>query len=296
MKILHISLGKHQTSQSQALKDVASEYVQIDWTAIPTTLDTAIVSTLQSFQPDLTFMQLQREGLIKPQTLQLISGKKYNWTGDVRQPIPTWYKQLAPYFDATLFSNGNDVEEFKRLGLRAEFLNIGFEEKDYNLEGERIDTGVVFMGNNYGGQFPLSKFRANMIDGIKSIQVYGAGWNRGENLNDNPTREAAIYRGCKIAINLSHFDYDRYSSDRMLRIMACGAFCLSYHYQGIEKDFEIGVDLVTWRTLAELQNLITHYLKPENEQERNAIAANGYDKVWAQHKWSDRIKELISLT
>jgi spore maturation protein CgeB len=296
MKILHISLGKHQTSQSKALQDIASEYIQIDWTSLPTTLDKAIMATLQNFAPDLTFMQLQREGLVSPHTLQAISGKKYNWTGDVRTPIPQWYKTLAPYFDATLFSNGNDVAEFKRLGLRAEFLNIGFEEKDYNLDSERIDSGVIFMGNNYGSQFPLSQFRANMVNSIREIEVYGAGWNRGENLNENPTREAAIYRGCKIAINLSHFDYDRYSSDRMLRIMACGAFCLSHHYQGIEKDFEIGVDLVTWRTIPELQSLITYYLKPENEMERNAIAANGYEKVWANHKWSDRIKELISLT
>lgn len=296
MKILHISLGKHQTSQAKALQDVSSEYIQIDWTSLPTTLDKAILTTLQNFAPDLTFMQLQREGLVSPQILQAISGKKYNWTGDVRTPIPQWYKTLAPYFDATLFSNGNDVAEFKRLGLRAEFLNIGFEEKDYNLDGQRIDSGVIFMGNNYGSQFPLSQFRANMVNSIREIEVYGAGWNRGENLNENPQREAAIYRGCKIAINLSHFDYERYSSDRMLRIMACGAFCLSHHYQGIEKDFEIGVDLVTWRTIPELQSLITYYLKPENEMERNAIAANGYEKVWANHKWSDRIKELISLT
>ena len=296
MKILHISLGKHQTSQSKAIQDIASEYVQIDWTDIPMTLDRAILAALQNFAPDLTFMQLQREGLVSPHTLQAISGKKYNWTGDVRSPIPQWYKSLAPYLDATLFSNGNDVAEFKRLGLRAEFLNIGFEEKDYNLDGNKIASGVIFMGNNYGGQFPLSNFRAEMVRQIPTIQVYGNGWGRSQDLNSDPVTEASIYRGCQIAINLSHFDYDRYSSDRMLRIMACGAFCLSHHYQGIEKDFEIGVDLDTWHTIPELQQKIDYYLKPENLEIRNAIAANGYDKVWAHHKWSDRIKELISLT
>jgi hypothetical protein len=296
MKILHISLGKHQTSQSQALKDVATEYRQIDWTDNPVTLDAAIKATLVGFQPDITFMQLQRSGLVSPHTLQMIGGKKYNWTGDVRTPIEKWYKDLAPYFDATLFSNGNDVAEFKRLGLRAEFLNIGFEEKDYNLDGNKIASGVVFMGNNYGAQFPLSKFRAEMVRQIPTIQVYGNGWGRSQDLNSDPITEASIYRGCQIAINLSHFDYDRYSSDRMLRIMACGAFCLSHHYQGIEKDFEIGVDLDTWRTIPELQQKIDYYLQPENLEIRNAIAANGYDKVWTHHKWSDRIKELISLT
>lgn len=295
MKILHISLGKHQTSQANALKAVATEYKQIDWTENPDTLDAAIRACLVSFQPDITFMQLQSDGLVKPETLQMISGKKFNWTGDVRTPIPQWYKTLAPYFDYTLFSNGNDVEEFKRLGLRAEFLNIGFEEKDYNLEGERIPCGVVFMGNNYVNQFPLSRFRADMIRTIPQIEVFGANWGKGENLNSNPQREAAIYRGCEIAINLSHFDYDRYSSDRMLRIMACGAFCLSHHYQGIEKDFEIGVDLDTWRTIDELKQKIAFYLKPENRELRNTIAANGCEKVWQQHKWGDRVNDLLKL-
>ena len=294
MKVLYISLGRHQTSLEQALRGIASEFKQIDWTENPSTLDAAIKSVLLTFSPDLTFMQLQREGLVKPETLQMISGKKYNWTGDVRTPIPQWYKTLAPYFDLTLFSNGNDVEEFKRLGLRSEFLNIGFEEKDYNLDGAKIDSGVVFMGNNYVNQFPLSKFRADMVKALPFIEVYGGNWaNAKGDLNNDPQKEAAIYRGCKMAINLSHFDYDRYSSDRMLRIMACGAFCLSHHYKGIEKDFEVGVDLVTWRTFDELKELVQYYSSRPNEA--LAIAANGCEKVWEKHKWSDRINDLLKL-
>lgn len=294
MKVLYISLGRHQTSLEHALRSVSTEFRQIDWTANPSTLDAAIKSVLLTFSPDLTFMQLQREGLVKPETLQMISGKKYNWTGDVRTPIPQWYKNLAPYFDLTLFSNGNDVEEFKRLGLRSEFLNIGFEEKDYNLDGNNIDSGIVFMGNNYVNQFPLSKFRADMVKSLPFLEVYGGNWlNPKGNLNSDPKTEAAIYRGCKMAINLSHFDYDRYSSDRLLRILACGAFCLSHHYKGIEKDFEVGVDLVTWRTFDELRELVQYYTsRPE---EALAIAANGFEKVWEKHKWSDRINDLLKL-
>lgn len=290
MKVLHVSLGKHQTSQSKALRDIADEYVRIDWTEAPEGLDATIREL--DYRPDLTFMQLQRENLVKPETLKGITGKKYNWTGDVRFPIPKWYKDLAPYFDATIFSNGHDVAEFKKLGLSAEFLNIGFEEPIYKLEGHKIDSGVVFMGNNYK-IFPLSQFREQMVRQIPFIEVYGANWTKAENLNDNPEKEAAIYRGCKMAISLSHFDYDRYYSDRMLRIMACGALCLSHHYKGIEKDFKVGVDVVTWKTIPELKEKIDYYLA--NPDEAKKIAAMGYHNVWANHRWENRVNDLLKL-
>ena len=291
MKVLHVSLGAHQTSQQQALKGIASEFRFIDWTKSPSTLDRDVNELVKDFKPDLTFMQLQREGLIKPETLKLISGKKVNWTGDVRNPIPNWYIKLAPYFDYTLFSNGHDVEQFRGMGLKAEYLNIGFEEKDYTPKGEIKTSGVVFMGNHYG-HFPLSALRAEMVRTLP-IEVYGNGWGNKPDLNENPQLEAAIYRGCKIAINLSHFDYDRYSSDRMLRIMACGAFCLSHRYKGIEKDFIEGVDVAAWSTIDELKEKIGYYL--DNPTEAKIIAANGCKKVWENHKWSDRIKQLKSI-
>jgi len=297
MKVLHISLGTHQTSQAKALQDIASEYKTFDWTQYqnnPQVLRDKISQLIDSgFSPDITFMQLQREGLMTPDILNKIPGKKYNWTGDVRDPIPQWYVNIAPYFTATLFSNQHDVDVFRSKGLNAHFLNIGFEEPDYNLNGEKIKSGVVFMGNNYVNQFPLSQFRLNMVNSVLGLQVYGANWNNAvSNLNENPKKEAAIYRGCEIAINLSHFDYDRYSSDRLFRIMACGAFCLSHHYKGIEKDFKVGEHLDTWKTIPELIEKINYWrLRPD---ERALIAQNGYRKVWANHTWGARIKQLLA--
>lgn len=290
MKVLHISLGKHQTSLTNALKSVATEYKMIDWTENPNSLNAAIKALLLTFKPDLTFMQLQRNGLVTPETLNLITGKKYSWTGDVRElKEMQWYIDLAPYLDATLFSNNTDVVTFKEMGLRAEFLNIGFEEPIYKLEGNKIKSGVVFMGNNYVDRFPLSKFRADMVKAVPNIEAYGGGFGK----STNPQQEAAIYRGCKMAISLSHFDYDRYSSDRMLRIMACGALCLSYHYKGIEKDFEVGTELDTWVNFNELNELIAYYsLNPDVAKQ---VALNGYKRVYKDHTWKKRIDDLVEL-
>jgi len=296
MRVLQISLGKHQTSQTKALQYISTDFVQIDWTDYQNDtvrLNRIILDAAKSLQPELTFMQLQREGLVTPATLQAIPGKKYNWTGDVRHPIPAWYESLAPYFDATLFSNEHDVNVFRSKGLRASFLNIGFEEPIYNINGESIKCGVVFMGNNYRNQFPLSEFRSDMVRNLThdpsiDFSVYGSGWLNAENLNSNPQKEAAIYGGCEIAINLSHFDYDRYTSDRLFRIMACGAFCLSHHYKGIEKDFEVGVDLDTFSSIAELKEKIAYW--KQRPDERRMIAQNGYKKVWENHTWASRIK------
>jgi spore maturation protein CgeB len=98
-------------------------------------------------------------------------------------------------------------------------------------------------------------------------------------LNISQHKEAAHYRGAKIAINISHFNYDQYSSDRLVRILGTGTMCLSKYFINAEKRFEDGKHLRFWNTFEELENLIKYYL--ENEEERKHIAKRG---CWLAHR------------
>ncbi len=295
-KVLHISLGKKNTALYAALESIADEYKQIDWVEFRSDINRHILSWAAVWKPDLTFFHIQEEDVIEEDTLKKLSGVKINWTGDVRSPLPKWYTDLAPYFHVTLFTNMVDVRAMRKLGFNADYLQVGYEDSIYKPEGDvYMSPEIVFMGNNYKGAFPLSGKRTEMVVELrkkygKRFQVYGNNWGDALQYNGVPLIEAGTYRGCKIAINQNHFNYERFSSDRIFRIMACGAFCISNHFKGIEKEFEIGKHLETFKTIPELKKKIDLYLNDDKKREK--IAKAGCDLVRKKYTWQGRMKEL----
>lgn len=295
MRILYLSMKMHNTRMREAM-DTIGEVDQVDWVANRAKINNMVAA--RRGWPDLTFLHVQSGGVLNPKAVAGLSGVVVNWTGDVRSPIPKFYYDLAPYC-TTMFSNETDVRTFTDAGLDAHFLNVGFDDLVFTPDGERSDGGeVVFMGNQYGtNHFPLSRLRYEMCVFLRErfrgrFALYGNGpMARSNNTLDWPA-QAAILRGCKVAINLSHFDYERYTSDRMFRIMGSGAFCLTHRYCGLERDFTEGVHVAAWSTLDELVEKIDYYLA--HDDERLAIASAGCELVRREHTWHSRMKELAS--
>jgi spore maturation protein CgeB len=286
-------------------KEIA-DYREIDWIAYRgkhgvAGLNQKIMSEVKFFQPDMVFMQIQTGGVIDQRTAYTTSGKSYlvNWTGDVRTNIK-WYIDLAPYVGTTMFTNMTDVKTLKDLALRSDYLQIGYDEKIY-FPGERSLSvpDIIFLGNNYSHArtlFPGTKERQDMVNFLSEtygdqFKPYGIGWKNTKVLTTKD--EPDHYRSAKIAINQNHFLYERFSSDRIFRIMACGCFCLTRYYPGIEEEFTIGKHLEVWHDFEELRDQIDYYLL--NEGERQTIARNGYKLVSSSCTWKHRIKQLLEL-
>ena len=306
IKIFHLGLCVSPppfNAMQQAFIDNCSEYRELS-TGHPDVNNEAI-RICEEFKPDLVFMQIQAENIIFPSTVEKIKSfgcKVFNWTGDVRASIPTWMVDFGA--DVTLFSNMRDVHEMRNLGLKSEYLEIGYDENIYCQEGEakKIEP-IVFFGNSYGSlMFPMSAFRIQMATYLKAIfngrfGVYGTGWNiTSGNFNHSQREEAAAYRGSKIAINCSHFEIEKYSSDRLLRILGTGTpICLCKYYPAIEEDFIDGVHLRYWRTIEELKDLINYYLDPANEAERVKIANGGMNIARERFTFDKMIKNTIKI-
>lgn len=296
-RLLHIGIfndKEPQWSLRNALKEISSEYIEYDWQSIRHQVNQIILQHSNSV--DVIFLQLQCGGVVSPSVLEIVKKKVkiFNFTGDVRQPLPKWYIDLAPHC-TTLFTNNTDVEFLKGLGHKAVYFQIGYNSEFYTYMGDRyLDApDIVFMGNHYPGAFPLSQFRYDMVTFLQKeygerFRVYGKGYPGAIDLNYKQWEEANVYRSASIGINCSHFNLKQYSSDRMLRIMACGCFCLSHRFEDIEKEFSEGIHLRSWQTLEELKILIDYYL--DNHNERNKIAAAGMDLVRTQYTWDYRIR------
>lgn len=301
MKILHIGMAQ-QPAMARELSKLGG-YRFLDWTqyidmGMQAQLMKDIRAINNAMEPEVTFLHLQRSGVIEPEFAKELRGLVVNWTYDVLDPIPEWYFRLGFNIDLTLFCNDEDVQVFDDAGYDSAYLQIGFDQHLFTSEGEKLpEAEIVFMGNNYhaGMNYPLTEFRANMVDQLKSkygdrFKVYGNNWTyKDGNVMYNEEKEAAIYRGSKIGINCSHFDRSRYTSDRMYRIMGCGTMCLTKWYPKIEEDFQDGKHLRVWRTMEELIELIDYYL--EHPEEREAIAKCGQEHVRNTCTWENRIQQ-----
>ena len=308
-RVLHIGFPNPAMGKAFSIK---TDYRFIDWTAwtaIPNNvlnLHKHITDVCVDFKPDMIFMQIQSPGVITPEFVQTLPGLIINWTWDYRDPTPQWMVDIAPYV-ISAFTNETDVEYLQSLGYDSMFLQGGFNNKVYDPDGQLYSKDdspeIVFMANNYPDDeydFPLSKYRIELVDALKEkygtkFAVYGFGWlgqNPLQSFMHREAKEAASYRSSKIAINLSHFEAERYTSDRMFRILGSGPLCMTHWYPGIEKDFTDGEHLLVWRTTEELMNLIDEYL-PNINTERIRISAAGCKLAHMNYTWDDMVRNIV---
>jgi len=303
MKIYHIGLAAGTNDGLCRELQKLGEYYEIN-TSVKG-LKHQCVNEARAIKPDFIFMQIQSPDIIDARTvyqLKQTGAKIVNWTGDVRQPIPQWYVEVGAHIDYTLFSNEHDVIEFTRLGLPAKFVQIGYDPEIFTPKGIPTKVAdIIFAGNHYGEHFPLGKFRENIAHTLKrsysSVAVFGSGWNptgwKDNGIVSDLELQSALYRGCKIGVNCSHFDIERYSSDRILRIMGSGAFCLTHHYKGIEKDYVVGEHLATFTDMKDLINKVEYYLNNDTERER--IAKAGHEHTLNNFTWAHMVKNIMAI-
>lgn len=302
-RVLHIALNTptdKQPALERALRALGS-YRQLDWQELGAGFQKQLIETVANWDPTLIFMQLQTGGKLTPETAKQIVAphrKVVNWSGDVRNKIDAWYFKIGRIIDLTLFTNTSWVRNIQSSQVKADYLQIGFNQEIYHPWGEvKPSADIVFMGRHYGKHFPFSVERMNMVKHLKEryadrFQVFGTGWPwKTENLGHYD--EAAHYRGCKIAVGISQFALGRYTSDRLHRAMGSGPMYLTRSYSDMAMEFQNHYHLVDWDNFGELDELVDLYL--ENGDLRQAIALQGCELMHERHTWLDRAYQLAEM-
>jgi len=304
MNILRIAMNGEEYphyTMSEAFKNSFTS-VKTIWWQQEINYNQAIINEVTQNKYDAVFLQIQTPNVISEEAAKAINDHSigFNWTGDVRTNID-WYIRLGKYF-VTCFTNETDVERMKSLGLRSEYLQVGYDHKYYFPANAECYNNIVFCANYYQDDqnpYPLTDYRKELVYALKRnfgerFNLYGGNWNMcgiyPELAFVNNEQEAQIYRTCGIAINCSHFNYSRYSSDRLFRELACGAFVLSHDYKDYDKDFENGKHLVTWSSIDDLVEKCHYYL--QRPIERRIIGEEGYSIVKSTATWNSRMIEL----
>lgn len=280
------------------------DWVNAAWQVGLHNMHLQFIEKLKIHRPDYCFMQLQDPSKMDVGTIREMAKytKIINWTGDVRN-TNLWYEWMAAIgreIHLTLFSNESDAEKLTAMGVRAGYLQIGFDNIYYQTR-TRINgwPDIVFVANDYD-IFDLSAYRRELVLAMYKafpgrFRVFGEGWHRWGIATEKigNTLEAECYNSCKIALSVSAFNYQRYHSDRLLRIMGCGCFPLSHAYPGLEKDYTPGFDIETFSNFEDLFEKCEYYL--QNDEERTRIGTNAFVTAHTKCTWNVRCKELKKL-
>ena len=270
-------------------------------------MNQTLLEYILDINPVAIFMEECFTGDVLPETIMKAKTKRtigvINWCGDMRETVPESMLAMGDAVDWTMMSNQRQVKEMLANHIQAAFLPAGCAVDIYKPgppDRGQFPADIVFLGSG-GRSFANSGLRDGMVAVLHKrygdkFAVYGRGWKRKlfpwVNAFIEPSElESVAYNSCKIAVGVSAFDADGYTSARMWKAMGSGACYLPHYFNGIESWFDQQKQVAWWRTGSELCNHIDYYL--DNESERASLAQRGMDDVRSNHSWDQRMQTAL---
>lgn len=108
---------------------------------------------------------------------------------------------------------------------------------------------------------------------------------------DNVTQMPLVFKRSRINLNISLRSIKSGIPQRAFDIMGSGGFLLSNFQADFLDDFIPGEDFDYYENTEDLLTKIDYYLT--HEEERQAIARNGHDKIKAAHTYRHRVREML---
>jgi len=228
-----------------------------------------------------------------------------------RTKFVNYWKQYFTFFstpDHTMY------QKYLSNGYKNVFFTpFGFNKNIY----KKIDTKKIYDISFIGGYSPLrdwtiKKLNSNEID----VKVFGRGWNNNKSWLTEGEMVNVINQS-KINLNLSNaqsyylpfliWSLRSFKTVRDLLLLrktveqvkgrhyeinGCGGFQLSFNIPGLEIAFEIEKEIAVYSSIDNLIERINYYLK--NDQERELIAENGYQRSLKDHSAQNYLKLLVN--
>jgi spore maturation protein CgeB len=183
----------------------------------------------------------------------------------------------------------------KEKGIKSEILRFAVDDKIFKPLSKKRILDFVFIGRNWCDR--ENKFSKMIVPLIKKygkkIHLFGFGWEKFKDICSihEPVfwyLQPLIYSYAKISLNVHRFSY--VVNYRTFETLACKTFLLSDYTNELGKLFENKRDIVMAHDEKEIVELAQYYL--DNEQEREKITSNGYEKVIKNHTFKQRAKQV----
>lgn len=273
---------------------------------------TMLIEVAKRFKPDLVYCQIQHTVIIDAATLQAIRTycpgvKIVQYSIDVRDHIQAPYFSVSKICDMNLICSTGQIEMYRSNGVpNVHYLNVGYDSDLYVPEvepKESYEFDVTFVANvNNIENYPDAKNRSDSVYALRKefgskFGLYGWGWPKAAgSLGSIDIHKvfALAYSRSFCNISISHFNnIDHYFSDRLLHCMASSRPCVSLSFPGINSYFVDKQDLLIAHNPDDIVNKVKWLL--DNKDKANLIGINGSNKVFAEHTYYSRIKEMLEM-
>lgn len=258
-----------------------------------------VAAQVAEFRPDVLYVQ--NLSVLRADLLERLR-RDMLVVGQIASEAPA-ERQLRA-FDLIVTSFPHFVERFRSLGIASEYLRLAFDPRVLERVGAQPrDLATVFIG----ALGPTQHSRGNALLESAAERLSLALWGRGIERSPSDSALRRAYRGeawgldmlklfarARIALN-RHIDVaENYANNmRLYETTGMGALLLTDAKRNLDELFDVGQEVVVYRSADELVRLVHYYLG--HEDERAEIAAAGQARTLAEHTYADRMKELVEV-
>jgi spore maturation protein CgeB len=222
----------------------------------------------------------------------------------------TYWEQVAGFYDFFFtIQRGPFLDKLEAVGVtKAAYLPQACSPEDHKplklTSGEKNKYGsdLSFMGAGY---YNRRKFFNGLLD--YDFKIWGTEWDldspvgkKVANANKRvaPEEYIKIFSASKINLNLHSSTMlegidpkGDFVNPRVFELAACGAFSLVDPRSELGALFEVGSEVVTFESLADLRDKIDHYLADEDARLKIASAAR--ERALVDHSFERRMESLL---
>ena len=324
--VLHMGWGPEPLTGLRRAFSRIGPYEEVAWVDAlrsggPEAIRAAVLAAAGRVRPTLVWVQIQRPGQwpagpmaelrkVAPPDCLLVA-----WNGDVRtsgtQPMEPWQAQFGRQVDLYLVSNCTQPAMLAAAGVpRAGYLPVGYDPELSNYrrdaEPQEGEDGVVFAGQNYhqldGG------YRRRLFEAVEAahpgcLSLFGGGWGQSPALQGalrgfvHQEPLSYIYSRARGAVACSLFtDLRRYTSDRLKRMLGCGAVTAMRAFDDYEGlGIRDGVHALVWRDEQDLVELLGDWLRPERDVDRPPIREAAHRLARETMTWDVVVENLLAI-
>lgn len=215
---------------------------------------------------------------------------------------PEIFAGVPDGYDHYFTHSKGSMELYEKKGRTVDYLPFGYDPEVFNfMENEKKIHDVVYVGNGIATKSystilkPASEF---------DLKIWGKDWNKPNNIefrkhlqeDINPEEVNKINNQSRIVLNMHRKSQRETESSFIMRDMesrASGAFVLSDYFKGCEY---FGKGQIFSESPEETREFIEYFLDPSNEEEREAIAKEGYDLITkGRNTYEDRAKSIVKV-
>lgn len=227
-------------------------------------------------------------------------------------PISKKYVEIIKEADIFYTPIKDYIEPLKTVGVNGMVLQTAaFQDMTGEIpttweEEKRYGAPVVFIGNVGSNQFHPQRLKLLMriIDEGFPLKIYGDFFNidkipteikeRHQQLSVINEFFAIVCQSSKIILGMDAYpELDGAFSQRLFKVTSAGGFYLTTHTKGIEKFFEVGKEIETYKNENELIEKLSYYLTETNDSKRKEIAEAGMQRTIKEHQWTHRFEKMF---